>query len=143
MLTKKRKPPIKKKYVDSPETLWTLFCEYKKAVKANPRKKQDFVGGMGKMVWRKLERPLIMEGFEGFCREKGLIADLKDYFANTGGSYAVYASVCNRIKSNIREDQISGGMCGVYSASITQRICGLVEKTQQQMVEQPLFPDEP
>lgn len=137
-----KKPPVKKKYIATPDVLWDMFDEYRKAVKTNPRKKQEFVGGAGRMVWRKIERPLIMEGFECFCREKGLIADLKDYFANTGGSYSDYVDVCRRIKNEIREDQITGGMCGLYSASITQRINNLVEKTQQTVVEQPLFPDD-
>jgi hypothetical protein len=40
-------------------------------------------------------------------------------------------SVCSRIRKNIREDQIAGGMAGIYNASITQRLNGLTEKIQE------------
>jgi hypothetical protein len=135
--------PTKKgrgKYIETPEILWELFEAYCKHAKSNPFIVTDWVGGAGVKVQRKKERPLTMEGFNLFCYDK--ISQVKDYFANTGGNYSEYLPICSRIKEAIREDQIGGGMAGIYNPSITQRLNGLVEKVQNDVkVEQGLFPD--
>lgn len=134
--------PTKKglsKYL-KPEELWELFEAYKKDAKSKPFVVTDWVGGMGTQVERKKERPLTMEGFNLFCWDT--ISQLKDYFSNRDGRYDNYVHICSRIKEAIREDQIGGGMAGIYNPSITQRLNGLVEKTQTDVkVEQGLFPD--
>ena len=124
-------PPIKQKYVETPEKLWSLFMDYKIDIKANPILKHDFVGGLGKSVERKIQRPLTMEGFQNFCFDAEVITDLKDYFANTNNSYTSYSPICSRIRDKIRQDQIEGGMAGIYNPSITQRLNYLVEKIQE------------
>jgi hypothetical protein len=135
--------PTKKgrsKYIETPEVLWELFQAYCKDAKSKPFIVTDWVGGQGMKVDRKKERPLTMEGFNIFCYDK--ISQIKDYFANTGGNYTEYLHICTRIKEAIREDQVSGGMAGIYNPSITQRLNGLVEKVQNDVkVEQKLFPD--
>lgn len=118
------------KKIKTPEELTAHFLAYKKEVKSKPIKKHDYVGGMGKSVQRKLERPLTMEGFENWCWEKGIIADLKDYFSNRDNSYKDFSPVCSRIKEIIRQDQIEGGMAGIYNPSITQRLNGLTDKSE-------------
>lgn len=134
--------PTKKglsKYL-TPEDLWVLFEAYRKDAKSKPFIVTDWVGGMGAQVDRKKERPLTMEGFNLFCWDR--ITQLKDYFSNRDGRYNEYVPICSRIKEAIREDQIGGGMAGIYNPSITQRLNGLVEKTQTDVkVEQGLFPD--
>jgi len=128
------------KYIETPEILWEMFEAYCKYAKSNPYIVTDWVGGQGMKVNRKKERPLTMEGFNLFCYDK--IKLIKDYFANTGGNYSEYSLICTRIKEAIREDQIGGGMAGIYNPSITQRLNGLVEKVQNDVkVEQGLFPD--
>jgi TPP-dependent pyruvate/acetoin dehydrogenase alpha subunit len=63
-------------------------------------------------------------------------------FLNKDERYEAYITICSRIKEAIREDQIGGGMAGIYNPSITQRLNGLVEKVQNDVkVEQMLFPD--
>lgn len=135
--------PTKKghsKYIETPEVMWELFEAYRKEAKSKPFIVTDWVGGMGMQVDRKKERPLTMEGFSIFCYDK--IALVKDYIANREGRYDNYVNVCTRIKECIREDQIGGGMAGIYNPSITQRLNNLVEKTQTDIkVEQGLFPD--
>ena len=37
--------------------------------------------------------------------------------------------ICTRIRAEIRQDQIDGGMAGIYNTSITQRLKGLVDKS--------------
>ena len=41
----------------------------------------------------------------------------------------------------IRQDQIEGGMSGIYNPSITQRLNGLTDKSEVMVKEQPLFED--
>lgn len=130
----------KVKYIESPEKMWQLFEEYVKETKGNPRIKHVFVGKEGKSEFEKLERPLTFEGFYNYCYDK--ICCIDPYFQNRGNRYARYVSICSRIRKQIRQDQIEGGMVGQYNPSITQRLNGLVDKQQNEVtVTQPLFPD--
>lgn len=118
----------KKKYIETPDKMWELFESYRKEVKDNPRYVYDFVGRDGTQVMKPLERPLTMEGFSCFCNNK--IGSIHQYFANQDDSYNEYLNICSRIKEEIRQDQIEGGMVGQYNPSITQRLNGLTEKTE-------------
>lgn len=129
------------KNIETPDKMWELFLAYKEKVKSNPILKHDFVGGAGKSVQRKIERPLTLEGFSVYCFEQGIIKSIHDYFTNRNDEYTDYSNICSRIKEIIRNDQIEGGMAGIYNPSITQRLNNLVERTQTEIVEQPLFPD--
>lgn len=115
------------KAIKTPEELWTLFEAYLKKLKANPFKVKDWVGKDGDMVLREKERPVTMEGFRVFGYENGFT--LKHYFDNTDGRYLDYSTICSRIRDYIRNEQIEGGMAGMYNPSITQRLNGLTEKT--------------
>jgi len=119
--------------------MWELFVAYREDTKANPRHRTQFVGKDGDKVKEPLERPLTIEGFRNYAREK--VGCVNDYFANTEDRYSEYATICTRIREAIRQDQIEGGMVGQYNPSITQRLNGLVEKSQVDVREQPLFPD--
>lgn len=130
------------KYIETPEKMWELFEAYKKEVKDNPRVKHVFVGKDGNSDFERLERPLTIEGFENWCFQNEIISDLGDYFSNKNEAYTDYSTICMRIRKAIRQDQIEGGMVGQYNASITQRLNNLVEKSQTQIIEQPLFKDE-
>tara|TARA_R110000868_G_scaffold258586_1_gene516111 strand:- start:90 stop:515 length:426 start_codon:yes stop_codon:yes gene_type:complete len=118
------------KKIESPEKMLELFENYKRLLKLNPIIVVDFVGGKGSRAEREKERPLTMEGFENFCFKEGLTNDLSHYFANTDNRYEDYFAICLYIRKEIRQDQIEGGMAGIYNPSITQRLNGLVEKTQ-------------
>ena len=118
-----------KKYL-TPEKLWDFFVAYKADVKANPRKKHVFVGKDGDSAYQELERPLTFDGFRNYLYTHGSVKRFDDYYYNNHGDYSDFIDVCGRIRSEIREDQIDGGMTMVYNPSITQRINGLVEKTE-------------
>ena len=118
-----------KKYIETPEKMWQLFQDYKKQVKGNPFLVHDFVGGQGQEVMRKKEKPLSIEGFTCYLWDNDIMTDPKDYFSNKEGRYADFVPICTRIRESVRQDQIEGGMAGVYNPSITQRLNGLVEKT--------------
>ena len=130
------------KNIETPEKMWEYFETYKKWVKSNPIQVQDYVGKDAEMVYRTKERPLTIDGFECWCYDNEIISDLSQYFANTEQRYTDYQTICSRIRKAVRTDQIEGGMAGIYTPSITQRLNNLTEKTENTIItEQPLFPD--
>lgn len=133
--------PKNTKNIETPQKMWELYQAYKASVKDNPRYKCVFVGKDGDEKRERLERPLTMEGFELYCVDN--IGYVHQYFVNQDGLYDDYMNICSRIRMDIRQDQIEGGMVGQYNPSITQRLNNLVDKVQTTIVEQPLFPDVP
>lgn len=134
--------------------MWEHFLAYKKEVKDNPilmfeQKKGSTNMRMQFEVKNKkdiesiketleayndskveipLQRPLTFEGFQNWLDDNDIITDVTDYFENKENRYTNYIRICSRIKRNIRQDQIEGGMGGIYNASITQRLNGLIDK---------------
>ena len=133
--------PFGTKKIETPEKMRELFEEYRRITKSKPILVQDFVGKDGEEVNRKKERPLTMEGFECWLFDNDIIGDLSHYFCNLDNRYEDYVAICSYIKKAIKNDQIQGGMAGIYNASITQRLNGLTEKVEQTNIEQQLFPD--
>lgn len=131
------------KLIESPEKMYELFEQYKEETKSNPFKVHDYVGKDGKSVYREKQRCLTYEGFQNFVASiPGMPFQLDDYFYNNKGAYSDFSVVCTRIKREIRQDQIEGGMASIYNPSITQRLNGLVDKVEKTVIqEQPLFPD--
>jgi hypothetical protein len=123
----------KPKYIETPDKLWEYFEEYKKETKSKPFLVKDWVGKDAMDVYREIERPLTIEGFECYLADKNIIDNLSQYFANTEQRYTDYQTICSRVKKAVRKDQIEGGMAGMYNPSITQRLNGLVEKTQTEV----------
>lgn len=123
--------------LESPEQLYQLFLKYKQDVKANPRIKSVFGGKEFEERAEPLERPLTMEGFEIFCWDQ--VGEVEQYFKNIDKRYSEYIPICSRIRKEIRDDQITGGMVGQYNPSITQRLNNLKEQVEQTNIEQPLF----
>jgi hypothetical protein len=137
----------RQKHIESPDHLWALFDAYRIHLKSNPitlveQKKGTTVIPKGLTVeeYREFsnsiielpaQRPLTLEGFENYCADLEIINDLGDYFANTDNRYADYTTICKRIRRVIRQDQIEGGMAGIYNPSITQRLNGLVDRVQE------------
>ena len=130
-----------KKYIESPEKMMELFLAYKKKVKSNPFIVTDWVGGMAKEVNRAKEKPLTLEGFSTYCFEIGIIKSIHDYFKNLNDAYAEFSPICHAIKEVIRQDQIEGGMAGIYNPSITQRLNNLVDKQETSINIPPMFKD--
>lgn len=118
----------KKKYIETPEKMWELFQSYKQAVKNDPIIVKDWVGKDANTVYREKERPITFVGFQNYLDEQEVITDVTDYFENKEDRYSKYIRICSRIKREIQDDQISGGMVGIYNPSITQRLNGLVDK---------------
>jgi hypothetical protein len=127
----------KHKYIETPQKMWQLFTAYKEHTKSNPVRKQVFVGKDGHVEYEERECPLTIEGFECYCMDNTNITypDLTEYFDGKNPSYKAYFHVCSRIKRKIRQDQIKGGMVGIYNPSITQRLNNLAEKTDSRFVD--------
>lgn len=123
--------PFGTKKIATPEILWNHFLDYKEWVKNNPILVQDYIGKESQMVYRERQRPLTVEGFECYCFDNNIINDLGDYFKNDDGRYSDYAPICNNIRKQVRNNQIEGGMAGIFNASITQRLNGLTENVNQ------------
>ena len=131
----------KHKYIQTPEIMWELFEGYRTKVKSNPFIVTDWVGGMAKEVNRAKEKPLTLEGFSTYCFEIGILHRVHDYFGNKNDAYAEFSDICHAIKEIIRQDQIEGGMAGIYNPSITQRLNNLVDKQETSINIPPMFKD--
>ncbi len=127
------------KYIESPERLWELFLAYKKEVKSNPVIIKDWVGKDAEEVHREREKPLTMVGFECFVLDHTEITypDLTHYFENKDNRYSEFIPISSRIKSEIKNDQVTGGMTMIYSQNLTARLNNLVEKTEDVTPQQP------
>ncbi|MES2382624.1 MAG: terminase small subunit [Bacteroidota bacterium] len=141
----------KQKYIESPEIMWEHFLLYKIEVKANPiniieQKKGNIVIPKGftgdlpdNLVKIPAQRPLTMDGFANWLSDNDIIVDVSDYFENKDSRYSNYIHICSRIKKNIRQDQIEGGMVGIYNPSITQRLNALVDKSETVVTKKKVF----
>lgn len=155
MATKKQAPKKigKPKYIETPEKMWQHFFDYREDIKRNPiivveQKKGNTIlpKGLTKAEFKMYanttielpaQRPLTMEGFQNYLDNKDIITDVTDYFENKEGRYSDYIRVCSRIRRTIKQDQIEGGMAGIYNPSITQRLNGLAEKKEIENTEKP------
>jgi hypothetical protein len=126
----------------TPEELQEAFNKYKEHViiESNKWLKVMYVGKEAHRVEEPQKVPLTQEGFERFCYNN--YGSVSHYFDNHKGYYDDFGAICTRIKREIREDQITGGLLGFYNSSITQRLNNLIDKQEHTVVEeQPLFPD--
>ena len=142
----------KNKYIETPEKMWEYFCAYRTNIKENPillveQKKGNTIlpkdlsnvdsdtikDVLKSIIELPAQRPLTLEGFENWCADNEIINDLGDYFSNKDNKYEDYSTICSRIKRTIRQDQIEGGMVGIYNPSITQRLNGLVDKKETEV----------
>lgn len=112
------------------EDLLKVWEDYKHSLKVANQdwEKVQYVGkdGVKKVDYPKL--PLTFEGFKVYCWDS-LIGNIEQYFVNKDELYNDFVSICARIKTEIRKDQIEGGMLGFYNPSITQRLNNLTERT--------------
>ena len=113
---------------ETPEDLFKAFEEYKRDLKKQESEWQrvNYVGKDGKRVSDPQKVPYTFECFKRFCIKN--YGNVHQYFENKNGNYESYLGICSRIKDEIRENQIIGGMLGFYNPSITQRLYGLTDK---------------
>ncbi|MCT4330948.1 hypothetical protein HZP13_14610 [Elizabethkingia anophelis] len=141
----------KNKYIETPEKMWEYFAQYRDEVKGNPiniieqRKssvnfkvysgadvesiKEEIEEATNPVVKLPAQRPLTFEGFQNWLDDNDIISDVTDYFENKENRYSEYIRICSRVKRVIRQDQIEGGMVGIYNPSITARLNSLSDST--------------
>lgn len=107
-----------------------LFHQYVKEVDENPIMQEDFVGGAGMRVQRELKRPYTKPGFIVFVKKKTGFNISQYLLENPQHDYSAYADVLTEIKMTIADNQITGGMVGIFNARMSSLLQGLVEKTE-------------
>ena len=115
----------------TPEELGEVWIRYKADLKEKSKQweKVQYVGKDGYKVTDYPKLPLTLEGLKRFCFDQK-IGCIEQYFTNQDKDYNDFLGICSRIKTEIREDQITGGMMGFYNPSITQRLNNLKEQTE-------------
>lgn len=123
------KPPIKEKYISTPEELLSLWDEYKATVDSKPDV-QEIATGKG--VHRiEVKRPYLRKGFEAYVYRK-LGFNVHQYIDNWHNAYESYLGVVTCMRNEWEEDQIEGSLTGRYKApNLVARLNGLVEKVQE------------
>jgi hypothetical protein len=121
-----------------PEELLKVWNEYKEDIEEQEAKwlKVQYVGKDGERVTDPVKIPYTLEGLKRYCWDKE-IGTIQHYFENTDGMYDDFCGICSRIKNEIREHQIIGGMNGFFNPSITQRLNGLVDKQENTIKGEP------
>ena len=132
------KAPHPSRIFKTPDELLKAWRKYKLTLvdQAGEWLNVQYVGKEGERVTDGLKVPMTFEGFKRYCYENE-IGKVEQYFVNQDDLYDDFMSVCSRIKEEIRENQIIGGMLGVYNASITQRLNGLADKQQHEITAEP------
>ena len=132
------KAPHPSRIFKTPDELLKAWRKYKLTLvdQAGEWLNVQYVGKEGERVTDGLKVPMTFEGFKRYCYENK-IGTVEQYFTNQDDDYSEFLGVCTRIKEEIRENQIIGGMLGVYNASITQRLNGLADKQQHEITAEP------
>ena len=97
--------------------------------------KVSYVGKDGTRVEEATKVPMTMEGFERFCYNN--YGCVNQYFDNKAECYDDFVIICSRIKREIRDNQITGGLLGFFNPSITQRLNNLKESTEIEVKQEP------
>jgi len=117
----------------TPHELEMAWLAYKEDLEVQSEEwlKVQYVGKEGQRMTDKMKLPLVLEGFYVFCyKNYGIV---KSYFINQDGLYDEFMTICSHIKEEIRANQITGGLLGVYNPSITQRLNNLSENIKQEV----------
>jgi len=115
---------------DELEHAWKLYKE-DLLVQATDWLKIQYVGKEGQRMTDAMKLPYTMDGFEVFCYNN--YGCVEQYFKNKDGYYTEFVPICSHIKKEIRSNQITGGLLGVYNPSITQRLNSLQDTTKTEL----------
>jgi hypothetical protein len=118
----KQKKPHPTRIFKTPEELLKVWNEYKEDVEEQECKwqKVQYVGKDGERVSDPVKIPYTLEGLKRYCWDKE-IGCIEQYFTNQDDCYHDFIGICSRIKNEIREHQIVGGINRV-SLYITKQI---------------------
>jgi hypothetical protein len=119
----------------SPEELLAAWNNYLKDLETESLKwyETKFVGKDAEETKVPYKLPYTQDGFEVFCYKN--YGCVNQYFDNKDGLYDDFVTICKAIKQEIRANQITGGLLGLYNPSITQRLNNLVEQQSLSVTE--------
>lgn len=111
----------------SPDELEWAFDAYKKhlELEASNWFKVSYVGKEAQRMEDTYKLPYTMSGFEVFCYKN--YGNVAQYFKNQDDLYNDFIPICYQIRKEIADNQITGGLLGMYNPSITQRLNNLSE----------------
>lgn len=115
----------------TPEELLAAWEEYKSFLIEEAKKwpKIQYVGKDGKRVEDYPVLPYSIDGFEVWYHNRNK-RFIHQYFEEKDGYYQDFVGICSLIRKEVRSQQITGGMLGLFNPSITQRLNNLTETTQ-------------
>lgn len=127
----------------TPDDLKEAWDKFKVDLKEQSKEwvKYQYVGRDGDRKTDPQKVPMTMEGFERFCYNN--YGCVEQYFKNQDEYYNDFIPICSRIRKEIRENQIIGGLLNIYNTSITQRLNGLVDKTKTELTGELKVPKVP
>lgn len=127
----------------SQEALEKAWKEYKafRIKEAEQWPKVQYVGKDGERKEDAQKLPLTMDGFEIFCYNN--YGCVNHYFDNSEDQYNDFRTICSRIRKEIRDNQIIGGLLGQFNPSITQRLNGLKESQEINVTGVPIMNVDP
>ena len=126
----KNKPPIKQKYVDTPENLLKLWDEYKAFIDVSPDVQEV---ATSKGVHRiNVKKPYLRQGFESYVfRKHGF--NVYQYIDNIGKAYDAYLGAVACMRREWESDQIEGALTGRYKApNLVARLCNIADNQKQE-----------
>jgi hypothetical protein len=133
-------PPIKQKYIKTPEDLLQAWEDYKKSVDSNPDVQQIATAKGVQDV--RVKKPYQRKGFETYFY-KIFGHHVKQYIDNYEDAYESYLGVVTHMRNEWESDQIEGSLTGRYKApNLVARLNGLVDKKETEIKGvPPIFPD--
>ncbi len=133
-----KKKPHPTRIFKTPEELEKVWKEYKEDLKIRESEwmKVQYVGVKADRVTDGVKLPYTFQGLKRYCWDEN-IGCIEQYFTNQDDCYGDFISICSRIKNEIKEHQIIGGMNGFFNPSITQRLNGLVDKKETTINAEP------
>ena len=126
-----------KRIFKKPKDLNKAWLEYKDNLKKEAEKwpKTQYVGKDGDRKTDYPKLPLTLDSFEVYCYN--IYGCVGQYFKNKDRLYDDFVPLCAHIRQECKADQITGGLLNVYNPSITQRLNGLVDKSESTIKEEP------
>lgn len=154
----------RRRSIESPEVLWSLFELYLHWVEDNPIYKVEQAKGKidvvisidddtieaweipalealneAKLIKLPCRRPLSLEGFAMYLQQLGIEAGLEDINSNKGSERHELSEVMTRIRLAVRADRVEGGLLDIYNAPLVARLEALADSITTTHVEQPFF----
>lgn len=121
---------------NSPQFYWAAFKEYKKLTEKNVLYKSELIKSgqnAGQIVDIPVKPPMLIQGY---CLHADIDMVMFNRYLNKKQVKdeelsEKYCKVFTRINFEIKQDQISGGMAGIYNPMLTARLNHLAEHTEQ------------